>query len=87
MSNYQPKDNSGAIFRNEKKESASHSDYAGQAMIGRQMYWVSAWVKQAKNGKKFMSLSFKLQEGKTDNGNKKSGSGRRQPEPDDEILF
>lgn len=55
-------DNSGALFKNDKKEKDTHPDYTGNATIDGTPYWMSAWVKTAKSGKKFMSFAFKLKE-------------------------
>ncbi len=49
---------SGALFRNDKKETDKHPDYKGQAQVGGTEYWVSGWIKTSKAGKKYMSLSF-----------------------------
>lgn len=55
----QQRDNSGAVFKNDRKEKDTHPDRTGQAMIGGVEYWVSGWIKQDRNGKQFMSLAFK----------------------------
>ncbi len=55
---YEQRDNSGALFRNERKEKENHPDYQGNAMIGGVEYYISAWVKDGKKGK-FFSFSFK----------------------------
>lgn len=52
------RDNSGAIFTNNRKEKDSHPDRTGKAMIGGVEYFVSGWIKEGKNGK-FLSLAFK----------------------------
>lgn len=55
---YEQRDNSGTLFKNEKKEKDSHPNMTGKAMIGGVLYYVSAWTKEGNKGK-FQSLSFK----------------------------
>jgi hypothetical protein len=52
------RDNSGALFTNDKREKETHPHYQGKATIGGVDYYVSAWVKDGQKGK-FQSLSFK----------------------------
>lgn len=54
---YEQKNNSGSLFRNDRKEQPNHPDYKGSVMIDGVEMWVSAWVKEG-NGKKFFSMSF-----------------------------
>jgi uncharacterized protein (DUF736 family) len=65
---YQQKDNSGALFKNDKKESDSHPDYKGSAMIEGTEYWFSAWINESKTGTKYMKTSFSLKEQVHNNG-------------------
>lgn len=58
MTYQKQRDNSGALFRNTRKDGPNHPDYGGNATIGGIEYWVSGWVKQGKSGK-FMSFSFR----------------------------
>lgn len=51
--------NSGAIFKNDNKESERHPDYKGSLNVGGVDHWVSSWIKVSKAGKTYMSLSVK----------------------------
>ena len=51
--------NRGVLFKNENKEQDSHADYNGTINVGGTEYWLNAWLKTGKSGKKFMSLSVK----------------------------
>jgi uncharacterized protein (DUF736 family) len=54
--------NSGALFKNDDKQTDKHPDYRGQINVGGTEYWLSAWVKTSKKGNKFMSLSVQPKE-------------------------
>lgn len=51
------RDNGGVLFKNDKKVNDSHPDYKGSIMVNGTDYWLSAWVKNGKNGK-FMGLAL-----------------------------
>ena len=51
------KDNSGVLFKNENKDNERKPDYKGNIMVDGQEYWLSAWIKEGKNGK-FMGLAL-----------------------------
>ena len=54
----------GALFKNDRKEKDTHPDYKGSCEIDGDEYWISAWIKSSKEGKKFMSLSFESKDAK-----------------------
>lgn len=58
MSKYEQKDNSGALFKNDKKESEKQPDYRGECVVNGKELAVSAWIKTSAKGTKYMSLSF-----------------------------
>ena len=62
MSDFQQRENTGALFKNEQKEQPNHCDYQGSINVGGTEYWLNAWLKKSKNGKNFMSLSVKPKE-------------------------
>ena len=61
MSDFQQRENTGALFRNTRKDKPSQPDYRGDLNVGGEAYELAAWLKEGKNGK-FMSLSVKPKE-------------------------
>jgi hypothetical protein len=55
---YEQRDNSGTIFKNDRKEKETHPDRTGTAMIDGVEYYISGWLKSGARGQ-FLSLSFK----------------------------
>ena len=55
---YEQRDNSGSMFVNDHRTTEQHPNVKGKAMIAGKMYWVSAWTKTTKDGKKWQSLAF-----------------------------
>ncbi len=56
---YEQKDMSGSLFKNDRKETDSHPDYKGSALINGVDHWLDAWINTAKDGSKYMSLKMK----------------------------
>ena len=50
------RDNSGVLFKSDKKDNERAPDYKGNIMVDGQEYWLSAWIKEGKMGK-FMGLA------------------------------
>lgn len=80
MSQYQQKDMSGSLFKNENKASDRHPDYSGTATIDGVEMFMDAWIKTADTGRKWMSFAFKPKNQQAAKPAAKQPA-RRQPEP------
>lgn len=54
--------NSGTLFDNERKQKETHPDFTGTLNVDGKEFWVSAWKKTSKTGKRFFSLSVKTKD-------------------------
>ena len=52
------RENTGALFKNDKREKENDANAKGSALIGGVEYWVAAWTKKDKNGNPWQSISF-----------------------------
>ena len=59
MSNYEQKNNSGAIFKNDKKTKDEQPDYQGKIVVDNVERNVALWVKTSKAGTKYFSVALK----------------------------
>ena len=50
------RDNSGVLFKNDKKDNERAPEYKGNIIVDGNEYWISAWIKEGKSGK-FMGLA------------------------------
>ena len=48
----------GALFKNQKRTEERQPEYTGNCEIDGKEYWVSAWVRESKNGQKFFSMAY-----------------------------
>jgi len=55
---FEQKNDTGALFKNKKKESDRHPDYTGTATVNGQKLSISAWINESNAGEKYMSLKF-----------------------------
>lgn len=90
--------NSGVLFKNDKKETEKHPDYKGSCEVNGVEYWLASWLKtSSKTGEKFMSLSFTPKEDQAQqtfeqDNNTAVRQGQPAPpapvaEPEDDIPF
>jgi hypothetical protein len=87
----QPKrDNSGALFKNDKKEQPNHPDYKGQCVVNGVEYWLSSWIKKSQVGQTFMSLALTPKEKQSTHPPRQSAPAKTQghePLDPDSIPF
>lgn len=60
---YETKENTGSLFKNNRKEKDTHPDFNGSVRIDGHDLWVSGWRKTAKDGTSYLSLAFKRKDG------------------------
>lgn len=68
--------NSGALFKNDRREKETHPQYNGTINVAGVDYWINAWVKEGKSGK-FFSLSVKPKEAQGGGGGARGGAPQR----------
>jgi hypothetical protein len=56
---YEMKDNTGSLFKNDRREKDTHANARGSALIDGVEYWVDAWTNETQAGDKYQSLKFK----------------------------
>jgi hypothetical protein len=78
------RENSGILFKNDRKESDTHPDYTGTLVAAGVEYFLNAWIKQGAKAK-FMSLSIKPKDASRSATSQKPSS--RNDFHDDPIPF
>lgn len=73
--------NRGALFKEQDKQSDKHPDYKGSINVDGKDYWLSAWIKEAQSGRKYMSLSVEPKE--KQGGKQPAGRGKHSSDFDD----
>ncbi len=54
---YEQKNNSGSLFKNDKKQTEKQPDYNGTIKVDGKEYKLAAWIKESKSGMKYFSIS------------------------------
>lgn len=72
---YEPKDNTGSLFKNDRREKDTHAHARGSAMIDGVEYYLDAWTNEDRNGNKYQSIKFKRKTGADGRGEAKQPYG------------
>lgn len=85
----QPREMSGALFRNDKGENDRRPDYRGDLTIAGTTYRLAGWVKEDRNGKKFLALKASDEQPRPERDEKPSQAAlpNRANDLNDEIPF
>jgi len=80
--------NRGVLFNNkEKKTQDTHPDYSGSINFNGIDCWLSGWIKESKDGKKFFSLSVKPKEQQARSVDQPTRKAPINDLPDDDLPF
>jgi len=86
MPSYEHRENSGALFRNKRKEQETHPDYKGEMNVDGKMFWLNAWLNTSKTGEKYFSMRLTPKEEQREKPSLRV-VGSNDPDPNDEIPF
>ncbi len=81
--------NTGAFFKNDKKETEKHPDYRGSAVVDNVKYWVSVWIAESRKGQKYFSVSYTKKDNQDDVPNPNKTAEKKAPDDtfDDDLPF
>lgn len=73
------RENSGALFRNDRREKETHPQMKGSINVEGREYWLSAWTKKNEDGSfKLISLSVKPKEERNQQADRRQAFGSSQ---------
>ena len=82
---YEPKPNTGSLWVNDRKETDKHPDRTGSALIDGKAYFVDGWINE-KDGKKWLSLKFKLKNNQPGATHQPAPVGKAAPRDDSSDI-
>lgn len=79
--------NRGALFKNNKGENPKRPDYTGELNVDGVDFRLSGWVRESKQGRKFVSLSVELKREKNAAQTVPAKAAEQAEEEGDDIPF
>ena len=79
--------NSGALFRNDKRETEKHPEYTGKITIEGKDYYLSAWVNEMQNGQKYFAIKATPKVEATPTTTAPAQPATTVPDPIDDLPF
>ena len=86
---YDSKPNTGALFKNDDKQTDSHPDYKGSLNVDGGEFFLDAWLNVAQSGRKYMSVKVKRKDKQAaaPAPAPRQAPARQAPAADDDIPF
>lgn len=87
---FETKDDTGALFKNERKQHERQPDYRGTGMVNGKPVDIAAWIRTGKaSGKTYLSLTFSesRQDGQQSSPPSNQASKPAAPAPADDFPF
>lgn len=56
---YEQKDNSGALFKNNRRQKDTDPHYTGKIVVNGQVFWVSGWSNESQSGERYLSVKVR----------------------------
>jgi hypothetical protein len=79
----EPKDNSGALFKNDRRETEKQPYYTGDIRVAGIDYRISAWLNESQKGVRYMGLRVTPK----DDVPSKNQQSAPPDDPDDDFPF
>jgi len=83
---YEPKDNTGSIFKNDRKEKETQPDGTGSALIDGVEYWVSSWNFVTQAGVQYRKLGFRRKDAAYSEKAQAAPAPRQAPKPSHDAF-